>query len=115
MIDLPGWPPLEPMGDARARELIQAVKPHAPRAVAAATAWLLERFPDTTPRSYAATRVMIAKMQLTPTMHGISIGNVSVPGSSGKPVVVGIVITQEGGLAITVPVEGGSQAWIEVD
>lgn len=101
------------MGDDKASELIQAVKPHAPRAVAATIAWLRERPPDVIPQPYAATRTMIAKMQLSPTMRGISIGNMSVPGASERP--ISIVITRAGRLAIAVPVEGGPQEWIEVD
>lgn len=108
MIDLPWWPPLEPMGDEHAAELILAIKPHAHRAVEATTTWLLEHSPDAPPRPHAATRTMIARMKLDPHMRGIPIGNVSIPGASGKPIIVGISVTRAGSLAITVPTADGS-------
>ena len=50
---------------------------------------------------------MIARMKLEPHMRGIPIGNVSIPGSSGKPIVVGISVTRAGGMAIVVPTADG--------
>jgi len=111
MNELPWWPPLEPMGDAKTRALIAAVRPLAPVAVRAATAWLVERYPTQAPK---ASLAMIAKMSLDPTMRGICIGSVAVPGSSGKPVVVGIAIMREGHLAITTPTDGAAQEWVVV-
>lgn len=108
MIDLPWWPPLESMGGEHVTEFILAIKPHAHRAVEAATAWLLEQSPD-------ATRTMIARMKLEPHMRGLPIGNVSIPGPSGMPIIVGISVTRAGGLAIAVPTADGGREWIEVD
>jgi hypothetical protein len=95
MIDLPWWPPFEPMGDGYAGELIQAIKPHAPRD--------------------GASRTMIARMKLEPHMRGIPIGNVSIPGSSGKPIIVGISVTRAVGMAIVVPTADGGQEWIGME
>jgi hypothetical protein len=114
MIDLPWWPPFEPMGDEHAGALIAAVRPHAYLALEAATAWLQERSPGPTPRTYPATRAMIAKMWFDDDMRGICIGSVSAPGSSGKPVTVGIAVTRAGELAITVPGEDSVQVWLVV-
>jgi len=103
------------MGTEGAHALIRAVKPHAPKAVAAASAWLRERYPTQMPRASSASLALIARMSMDDTMLGICIGAVSVPGSSGKPVVVGTAITREGHLAITTPTDGAPQEWRVVE
>ncbi len=112
-LDLEWWPPLEPMGEEHARELVQAVKPHAPAALAAARQWLVAHAPNAEPSVHSSTVAEISRLSLDPTMRGICIGAVWVPGSSGRPVVVGIAVTREGRLAITTPAEG-AQDWTVV-
>ena len=57
---------------------------------------------------------MIARMKLEPHMRGLPIGNVSIPGPSGMPIIVGISLTRAGGLAIAVPTaDGGRRAGVD--
>lgn len=82
-----------------------------PIAVRASSEWLQSRYPAQTPTTHPASLAAIAGMAFDGDMCGLCIGNVSEPGSSGKPVVVEIAITREGRLVITIPVAGGPQVW----
>lgn len=95
--------------------MILAIKHQATCAVEAATDWLLEQSPDATPQPYAATQTMIARVKLEPHMRGLPIVNVSIPGASEMPCIVGISVTRAGGLATAVPTADGGREWIEVD
>jgi hypothetical protein len=111
----PPWWPLpddEPIGDDRARELMAYLKSAVPAVVAAVSAYLIARHPEAEIQAYAITTATLAKQSLGEHMRGVSIGSVSVPGSSGRAETVGIAFTREGRIAWTVAVEGSQyQEW----
>ena len=88
------------------------LKSAAPAVVAAASAYLLARHPGAEIQTYAITTATLAKQSLSEHMRGVSIGAVSVPGSSGRAETVGIAVTREGRVAWTVAVEDSPyQEW----
>jgi len=88
------------------------LKSTAPAVVAAASAYLIARHPGAEIQTYAITTPTLAKQSLGEHMRGVSIGSISVPGSSGRAETVGIAFTREGRIAWTVAVEDSPyQEW----
>lgn len=114
-VSAPGWwPPADgdPIGDERARELVTWLKTVAPAAVEQAREYLATHYPGRPQSLYAVKASQLATLAFSEGMRGLCIGSVSARAVQGPHGTVGIALTREGRMAITVREPGEAvQRW----